>query len=364
MGEHKGWFVRLDKRSGRHRGSVWLPSARRYKSKTWDKPAQAKQWAMGEAAKILQGETVDTGARVADLRTAYLDSLTARGRSASHMANVSRTLDGLERVAPDLAAPKAAAAIERWLDDADVAAATRNRMLVEVRALVRWAQRRDRLVKDPTRAIERASVPAGLRAMFSLDEAARLLALPTPDPVMHRRVAILLLAGLRSDEAAALLWRDIDLVGGTILVRKREGYRLKRGRERIVPLQPMLRSILGEPGAPDAQVSPLGTFRYGPKGDDRAYRDANFRNLMPLYVQACGVEVAGRSAHSCRHCYAGLMTATGVPGALLSAYLGHTSAGTTMLYTRMAARYVGAVSGWPRGELRVLGDASAWPLAS
>lgn len=355
VGEHKGWFVREDKRSGRFRGSVWLPSARRYKSKTWDKPAQAKQWAMGEAAKILQGETVDTGARVADLQADYLAGLLARGRSGSHLANVLRTLVGLAKAAPDLAAATAPAAIERWLDAADVSASTRNRMLVEVRALVRWAQRRDRLVKDPTRAIERASVPAGLRAMFSLDEAARLLALPTPDPVMHRRVAILLLAGLRSDEAAALLWRDIDLVGGTILVRKREGYRLKRGRERIVPLQPLLRSILGEPAAPDAQVAPLGTFRYGPNGSIRAYRDSNFRKLMPLYIQACGVEVAGRSAHSCRHCYAGLMTATGVPGSLLSAYLGHTSAGTTMLYTRMAARYVGAVAGWGRGELRLAG---------
>lgn len=47
------------------------------------------------------------------------------------------------------------------------------------------------------------------------------------------------------------------------------------------------------------------------------------------------------------------MTATGVPGALLGAYLGHSSADTTAIYTKLASRYAQAVGGWARGEFRL-----------
>jgi hypothetical protein len=46
-----------------------------------------------------------------------------------------------------------------------------------------------------------------------------------------------------------------------------------------------------------------------------------------------------------------MLTATGVPTALVGAYLGHTAAATTMLYTKLAASYVNSVAGWERGEL-------------
>lgn len=65
------------------------------------------------------------------------------------------------------------------------------------------------------------------------------------------------------------------------------------------------------------------------------------------------IYVGRRTPHSCRHTYAGLMTATGVPGALLGAYLGHSSADTTAIYTKLAGRYAQAVGAWGRGEFRL-----------
>jgi hypothetical protein len=44
------------------------------------------------------------------------------------------------------------------------------------------------------------------------------------------------------------------------------------------------------------------------------------------------------------------MTASGVPGPLLMAYMGHSSAATQLQYTKMAARFVTVVKGWARGE--------------
>jgi integrase len=200
--------------------------------------------------------------------------------------------------------------------------------------------RRDLLVRDPTRAIERAAEADPLRSQFGLEELTRLMAWPSPDPVARRRLALCLYAGLRADEAAALTWADVDQVGGVLLIRIHAGHRLKRGRERIVPIQPELTPMLGDPGQQSAAVAP------GHPG--------NFRRAWPAVLGRCGVGVNGRSLHSLRHAYAGLMTACGVPGPLLSAYLGHTSAATTMIYTRLAARYVGAVAAWPRGRLCVV----------
>ncbi len=270
---------------------------------------------------------------------AYTKNLRARGRSESHLANISATLDGLQTALVDLGDQRAGTAIETWLDGLKVAPATRNRRLVEVRGLCRWAMRRDLVGKDPTRAIDTATVPDSLRPQFTITELIHILALPTPSPAMHRRFAIMALAGLRSDEAAALQWQDIDLASGVILVRARTGFRLKRGKERIVPLQNLLRSLLGEPGPASETIAPLG--------------DSNMRREFPRFLRSCGIPIALRTAHSCRHSYAGMMTATGVPGPLLSAYLGHTSAATTMIYTQLSARYAQATDGWQRGELRL-----------
>jgi integrase len=343
MGEHTGWAVY--EVGGRHRAQVRIPALQKYRTKTFDDRREAETWARKEAALVFGGKPSETllapvRATTATLKDAYVKNLLARGRSKSHLNNVGLTLEDMAEAAPDLASPSAAIAIESWLDGLAVSPASRNRKLVEIRGFCRWLMKRELLAKDPTRVIERSSVPDYLREQFSVAELVKILAFPTPDPVMHRRFALLTLAGLRSDEAAALQWGDIDLDGGAIMIRNHEGFRLKRGRERIVPLQPALRVILGEPGEPDAQVAPV--------------TDTNMRRGIPLFLGKLGVPVNGRSAHSCRHTYAGLMTATGVPTALVGAYLGHTSAATTLLYTKLAARFVNAVEGWKRGELALV----------
>lgn len=351
VGAHRGWSV--GRQGGRWVARV-LVGPGKYRAKGHASQAAAKAWAQDEAAKLRAGvpSVLEAGKVVTrDLVALYVRNLDARGRSESHVRNVRRTLDAIADLVPDLAARTAGTAIETWLDargrdpagrggDAPVAGSTRNRRLVEVRALCRWAMRRDLLLRDPTRAIERATEGDALRPQFGLGELAALVAWPAVDVAARRRLGLLLYAGLRADEAAAMTWSDVDLVGGVLLVRVHAGHRLKRGRERIVPIQGELRAILGDPGQPAAKVAP--------------WAPGNGRRAWPVYLARCCVTVDGRSQHSLRHAYAGLMTATGVPGPLLSAYLGHSSAATTMLYTRLAARYVGAVAAWPRGALRIL----------
>ena len=138
-----------------------------------------------------------------------------------------------------------------------------------------------------------------------------------------------------------------------------------------MPLQAALRALLGEIGQPpvfppyDAAAAPeqakprgrniaAAQLRgQGPDGQVAPIIDPNLRRSFPAYLTACGVPIEDRTPHSCRHTYAGFMTATGVPTALLAAYMGHASAATTFGYAQAAARHVQAVAGWPRGEFRL-----------
>ena len=339
MGEHKGYRIRTDA-SGKTRAEVWNPETQRYRSRSFKDPKEARAWAKSQAAGVLVGRPEPEMATAAqgtkDLAQAYTDNLAARGRSPSHLRNVKRTLAAVTKVVPQLTVKGSGLAIERLLDGAKVSPTSRNRMLVEIRAFCRWCMRRDLLPADPTKAIERATVGRYLRPQFTVAELVRLLSLPTPDPAWHRRFALLVYAGLRADEADALTWADTDLAGKVLLVRHHAGHRLKRGRERIVPLQPELSAILGEPGPLSTQTAPIP--------------DSNDRRGQAKFLELHGVPVAGRSPHSCRHTYAGLMTATGVPGGLLGAYLGHSSAATTQIYTQLSALFVASVDGWKRGE--------------
>jgi len=106
-----------------------------------------------------------------------------------------------------------------------------------------------------------------------------------------------------------------------------------------VPLQPELAGVIGRAGAPGDLVAPVDA-----RVDSRRFA---------RFLARCGIPAAGRTPHSCRHTYAGLMTATGVPGALLGAYLGHSSADTTAIYTKLAGRYAQAVGAWQRGAFQL-----------
>lgn len=345
MGEHKGWYIRTDKKTGKTRAMVSIAGTGKHRSKSFKLPADARAWARTQAAAAAGGRPTAAllvgKALVADIRDGYEASMKARGRSEAHLKNVGRTIDTLGDIAPDLAAAGAGLAIERWLDGLEGSPTTRNRKLTEVRALVRWAMKRDLIDRDPTRSIEKAQGNRKLKAQFTISELVQLLALPTPDENYRRRFAVMLYAGLRADEAAGLGWSVIDVPGRAIHVKKVPGRRLKRNKERIVPLQPELIQVLGPAG--DGPVTAVG---------DRW----NERRAFDRYLEACGIPKAGRSPHSCRHTYAALMTATHVSSFLLAEWMGHGSTGTTAGYAKLASRHQFGVIGWKPGEFRLLAN--------
>jgi integrase len=324
-------------------------------SRTFLGQGQALAWAKAQWVAAQTGRRVDaqrrtlTSALVAD----YLTGMTGLGRTAKYLADVRRSLEACAAAVPDLEAPGVTEALERWLAGLTCAPATRNKHLRALRALCTWAVDRERLSRNPSRLIRMAQVPDYLRDQFTVADIRQALAYthyrttrddqPKEHP-FHRLFAVLIYTGMRVQEAAHLRWQDIDFQGRTIAVRLAAGAAVKRQRERLVPLQDELAAIL-LPHRRDAGPV-FRAQRFNPSRGFRAFlRKAGLRD-------AC-------SPHSCRHSYAGLMTATGVPGLLLGAYLGHASVNTTAIYTKLAAAYAQhpEVQTWPRGVLRFRGSA-------
>lgn len=357
MAEHKGWRVRLDKRSGAWRGAVRIAGGYRTKSFSGiSAEREARAWARTEASgvtlgrpspSILAANYVETEGLVAKYRA----RLVALGRSESYLRDVDLILTSLAAAVPNLASEEAPEKIGDWLlglktsgagrggKVARLSSARRNKYLVVARALCRWAVRKGALPKDPSAQEDFAQVPRYLKPQFSLDDCRILVGHRHSNS--HAWAMLMLYAGLRADEARCLRWTDVDWTGGAILVRLAGGASIKREKERIVPLQSELRAIL-EPlkAAGGVRIVTLG------KGNlQRAFADL---------LTAAEIAHDGKSPHSCRHTYAGLMTATGVPTTLLRAYLGHESEKTTQGYAQMAARHVGGVTAWKRGEFQLL----------
>jgi integrase len=359
MGKHTGF--RVVQEGGRWRG--FYRHGRKYRSQSWDTEDQAAAWAMARAAEQLAPGQAPAGIRLpvarpsaitTELTKTYLKAMDTKRRALSHQSNVKHTLGMLAEAVPDLAAQDAHRLIDDWMERLQIervgrhkrkkrqapSPGYRNRVIAEVRAFCRWLVKKEYLTEDPSRLLERASVDRPIKDQFSVDEVRQLCA-PCADHPRQRRVALMLLAGLRSDEAAALTWADIS--GGMIYIRKHTGFRLKRGRERIVPVQAALAVILGEPGDTADPVAPLRGI------NSTTQHGRHFR----LFLASCGIPVGKRTPHSCRHTYGALMTATGVPSILLQAYMGHRSVATTSDYARAAPLHVAAVAGWTMGTLLV-----------
>lgn len=359
MSRPNRWRIRYDREAKGWRGLVLVPGSKQYRSRTFDSRPEAEEWAQEEADQIRVGRappvTSPSAVLTEEAAGAYCAELASLGRAPSTLRDLATIFAGLAAAVPRLDAGDAGTKTETWLSalrtgskgrgggkvaGRPFAPARRNKYLLNVRALCRWAMRRRGLLRDPTEGIRMAQVDQPLKPQFSVSECSSLLS--GDDSKTRRWVALLLLAGLRSDEARTLRWGDIDWPGGVLLIRLGRG-RLKRGRERIVPIQCALRAIL-EPvrGKDEGPICGLSA--------------GNLRARWLEYLTARSITLEGRSPHSCRHTYAGLLTATGEPTALVGAYLGHSSAQTTLGYVRLAARFSQdpEVKGWPRGELLII----------
>jgi integrase/recombinase XerD len=115
----------------------------------------------------------------------------------------------------------------------------------DVHQFFRWAIRRDLAAVDPTDKIEPPRLAVRAATQLRPDDLHR--ALLAADGDLRLMIALGAYAGLRISEIAALRGRDIG--GGRLVVRGGKG-----GKDRIVPLAPVLRRLLAD--APSGPLFP------------------------------------------------------------------------------------------------------------
>lgn len=210
-----------------------------------------------------------------------------------------------------------------------LAPASVGKELSALRSYNRWCIRAKLRVDDPTlelewpRRVEPLPRALATRELRTLD---RLLSSPLPalnikgrrrEARDRRIVLIMLYAGLRLSEVAALLWKDVDLDEGTIVVRG------KGGRDRVVPLHERLRANLEQ--TPEAQQR--GAVCGHADGTPLSYK--SIPHTFDRWLADHEIDI---SAHQLRHTFATRLLWEGRDIRVIQRLLGHKSLATTERY--------------------------------
>jgi site-specific recombinase XerD len=248
--------------------------------------------------------------------------------------------------------------------------ATIARSMATLRGWCRWLHRRGHLAEDPTlddTLTVRSTGPADGEApfhAFSTEEIERMrAATATPPPGARSAwpardlalVEVLAGCGPRAAETCGLQVRhpELDLERPILRISRRA----KGGKRRNVPIphrtEVALRAYLAERAAL-AEVNPL--LGLAPqaqlflRSDGQPLSTTALDRVVRRLAATAGVAMPGdAAAHAFRHYFASQLAARGVPLALIQQLLGHESAATTAIYTKVAGRELVAAlddAGW------------------
>jgi site-specific recombinase XerD len=251
-----------------------------------------------------------------ELVESWLAEVRRLGRSPNTIATYRRTMNGLGRTVPDLAAATRED-IESWWHGRDSrAVATRANELSAVKQFYRWATEWEHTAPgyDPTYRCKSPRVPRGLPRGIGREELQRLLG--RLDGEMRRAVCLGAWAGLRVSEAAALRWPDVDREMMRLLVIG------KGGKGRYVGLNPLLLdSLLPDTGGNVVTGRPEG------------YSAHALQVKVNRAIESAGVDA---TFHQLRHRFATVALTSGVNLLSVSRAMGHASAATTSIYAGTA----------------------------
>lgn len=214
--------------------------------------------------------------------------------------------------------------------------------LSAVRTLYRALARADRVASNPAEYVkspkpEAAPVDQAMRKHIMPEVFMAVLGKIEDDARGRRDRAMLLtmfLLGLRVSEVAGLDWADWK--GETVSFRAKGG----QARELALPevVQAAFKSL--QEGTPEAAGAMF-------TGDGGRFTVRGVQKMVAARLRAGGLVPAGRGArspHALRHSCGNNGAIAGCSPFAIQDQLGHSSQRTTGIYTRVAARYLGAPS--------------------
>ncbi len=367
---NRWWYRVRDPIVGTYRGKLFLPLPED-DGRTTPGTAAGDRWAAEQRAAVLLGRSIaakSTAVPTAALVVRFAQEMEDRRRKPEHVAEVRRVLSLFAEQVPDLAAPMAAEQIRAWrsglrtltasvgdgpgagrrrrLKAHELAPTTLNRYLVHVRSLLTYAVAEELLPRAPgLRALHPVDEPDQVKPILTVQELRAVLALDRRQNPTWRWVVLMAYTGCRPGEAQVLRAQDVNRATGHVEVRLREGVRVKRDKERDIPIQPQLLVEL------DQWPTMGGTLAGFSKDVDRRTRGDHFADLL----KAAGVDHGERTPHSLRHGFAAMLLATREDVIRLRRAMGHSDLKLTDHYSREMnqVRAVIESEGWKPGELRL-----------
>jgi len=245
--------------------------------------------------------------------TTLLDHFTAyqRGRGFS-TATIKRRTNTLRAFAKSLAPSELSDATADDISEFLLrypSPRTRHAYRSDIATFYKWATRRKLVPADPCELIDPIKVPKSLPRPVPAELIPDLVAY-APNRNLRLMVALAAYAGLRVMEISQLQSEDIDILHGVLLVRNGKG-----GKDRLVPLHPLLRSLLAVEVAKPGRL-----FQAKPDTVGRQIGE---------YLRANGVQA---TAHKLRATFATSVAAASGNVVMVQRLLGHESPETTMLY--------------------------------
>jgi integrase len=322
-------------------------------SPTFKSRDQAAEWKSSAAARaaLAREPSEPSGPTFEDVARAWWDGVEsgaigkrkgrkADGYSATTLAGYRRTLFNvlLPTFGDEPAAALDEARWQTWVDGEARAGLSRSRIanhLSVASAVYGWAARPTRRIvpRNPTTAVELPPNDEKPRdRVATTAEAAELMAALGADA--RPAYALAFYAGLRRSEIQRLEWRDVDLSGLAVTVRRSK---TEAGTGRVVPIAAPLVSVIeaakarpsGRPAAFVTRSVMSGKLAARAR---KAWRYVDHEADEPKHERAPPLKPIG--LHECRHTYASLLVAAGYTLKEVMAYLGHADLTTTSRYVK------------------------------
>ena len=351
----------LWERESRSHGRRWYfrvtdPTTGRRVSKSFpdgEKPTGLR-WAKQTLAHLTAHIEIAGRARLERIGAEYLAMLRDRGRGAEHVSSVERLVNAILAAGiVDLKDAHFSARFEHWLSNRrvmrvdrkevfEVSARTKNKDLGHMKAILKYAVQRRHIPFDPLAGVKAFKEDKPIKATFGIDELRKLLSDETRTDPYWLHFVLMAYTGCRHLEALNLRWQDIRWEERHIAVSLQESYRLKRNKERLIPIQVELRDILMSVAKPHGHIIESEVERRNVDG-----------KTFERFLKRNGIDPGNRSPHSTRHTWIALMLATDINALQVAAWAGHESLMTTSGYAQAQSMYRETVRDWPRGEFRL-----------
>jgi site-specific recombinase XerD len=218
-------------------------------------------------------------------------------------------------------------------------AGTVRNALAALRCFCAWLLEEGYLAIDPTKGLRNPKVVIPPPQPLSEQETSALLATIAQPPRSHkatwqrnrRAVFLMLYAGLRISEVAALRWRDVDMQRQSLLIRDGKG-----GKSRSVPIHPALEGELSRATHTEPHHAVVD------QGDGTPLTVKSAAHIFDRWLRGRGIQV---HAHQLRHTFATRLLDAGENLRTIQVLLGHESLETTQRYLAVSvAGLTGAVA--------------------